>query len=96
MIDNKGNRVPFFVFENIQNSTARVLLELNSSGSVVRQFHVKAVWPGGSTKVPDDEPECVFNAETCQGRERKNKLFDKVLTCEDWTEFKMYNVLYMY
>ena len=73
MIDNKGNRVPFFVFENIQNSTARVLLELNSSGNVVRQSQVKAVWPGGLTKVPDDEPDCVFNAETCEeGRERKN------------------------
>lgn len=71
MIDNKGNRVPFFVFENIQNRTAKVLLELNSSGTVVMQPNVMAVWPGGLTKVPDDEPECVFNAETCKGRERK-------------------------
>ena len=71
MIDNNGNRVPFFVFENIQNSTAKVLLELNSSGSVVSQPNVIAVWPGGLTNVPDDEPECVFNAETCKGRERK-------------------------
>lgn len=73
MIDNKGNRVPLFVFENIQNSTARVLLELNSSGNVVRQSEVKAVWPGGLTKVPDDEPDCVFNAETCEGRKKKKK-----------------------
>ena len=84
MIDNKGNRVPLFVFENIQNSTARVLLELNSSGNIARRPNVIAVWPGGLTKVPDDEPECVFNAETCKkGTERKNKSYDKALNSED-------------
>ena len=82
MIDNKGNRVPLFVFENIQNSTERVLLELNSSGTVVKHSHVKAVWPGGSTKVPDDEPECVFNAEACEGRERKTSYLIKFSLCE--------------
>ena len=83
MIDDRGNRVPLFVFENIQNSTARVLLELNVSGIVFRKTNVIAVWPGGLTKVPDDEPECIFNAETCKGREKKNKSFDKALNCED-------------
>ena len=77
MIDNNGNRVPFFVFENIQNSTAKVLLELNSSGTVVKKSNVIAVWPGGQTKVPDDEPECVFNAETCKGRKRKKSLLTR-------------------
>lgn len=77
MIDNKGNRVPVFVFENIQNSTGSALLELDSRGIVVKHSQVLAVWPGGSTKVPDDEPECVFDAEACIGRKRKKKiLFD--------------------
>ncbi|KAL9987193.1 hypothetical protein ACROYT_G001456 [Oculina patagonica] len=66
MIDNKGNRVPVFVFENIQNSTGSALLELDSRGNVVKHSQVLAVWPGGSTKVPDDEPECVFDAEACR------------------------------
>ena len=83
MIDEKGNRVPLFVFENMQNSTRIVLLELNSSGIVVRKTNVTAVWPGGLTKVPDDEPECVFNPEDCIGREKKNKSFDKALNREE-------------
>lgn len=79
MIDSKGNRVPFFVFNNIQNSIGSTLLELDSRGTVVTPSHVSAVWPGGSTKVPDDEPECVFDAETCKGRKRASKLFDYTL-----------------
>ena len=81
MIDNKGSRVPVFVFENIQNSTGTVLLELSSRGNVIKRSQVLAVWPGGSTKVPDDEPECVFDAEACRGR--------KCVPYEDRAEFMM-------
>ena len=66
-IDDKGNRVPLFVFENIQQNTSSVLLELDLHGNVVRRSQVVAVWPGGSTKVPDDEPKCVFD-DSCKGR----------------------------
>lgn len=60
--------MPVFVFENIRNSSGSVaLLELDSGGAVLTRHKVKAVWPGGSTRVPDDEPECVFDPESCKG-----------------------------
>ena len=66
-IDEKGNRVPRFVFENIHKSSGSALLELDSNGTVIRRFNVRPVWPGGSTKIPDDEPECVFD-DSCKGK----------------------------
>ena len=66
-IDEKGNRVPHFVFENIHESSGSVLLELDSNGAVVMHSNVLAVWPGGSTKIPEDEPECVFD-DSCKGK----------------------------
>ena len=70
MIDSKGNRVPIFVFENIHNSTGSALLELDSRGTVFRRHNIKAIWPGGSTRVPDDDPRCVFDPEPCKGNDQ--------------------------
>lgn len=71
MIDNKGNRVPVFVFENIHDSTGAALLELDSSGTVLQRHTIKAIWPGGSTRVPDDNPKCVFDPKPCRGNDQR-------------------------
>ncbi|XP_022793921.1 atrial natriuretic peptide receptor 1-like isoform X2 [Stylophora pistillata] len=73
-IDEKGNRVPHFVFENIHESSGSVLLELDSNGAVVMHSNVLAVWPGGSTKIPEDEPECLFD-DSCKDSDEQ---------MEDW------------
>ena len=65
MIDKRGNRVPAFVFENIQSSSNLPFLELDVSGTKVKQYTAKVVWPGGSTRIPDDEPKCLF--DPCKG-----------------------------
>ena len=75
MIDIRGNRVPDFVFENIQNSSHLPFLELDSRATVVKRYNAKVVWPGGSTIVPDDEPECVFDPESCKGNKNAIILF---------------------
>ena len=65
MIDKRGNRVPAFVFENIQSSSNLPFLELNVNGTEVKQYTAKVVWPGSSTRIPDDEPKCLF--DPCKG-----------------------------
>ncbi|XP_031564714.1 atrial natriuretic peptide receptor 1-like [Actinia tenebrosa] len=59
-IDNKGNRVPTFVVENVLINDTKPLMELWSNGTIQEVFKVDTVWPGGGTTRPDDNPECVF------------------------------------
>lgn len=66
-IDEKGNCVLYFVFENIYKSSGLVLLELDLNGIVIRCFNVWFVWFGGLIKIFDDEFECVFD-DLCKGK----------------------------
>ena len=70
MIDGKGNRVPVFVFENVRKNSSLAFLELDSLGTVLRRYEMKPLWPGGSTRVPDDDPKCVFDRTSCKGNQR--------------------------
>ena len=59
-INSEGNRMPTFVFENILENHSVPLLEVSLSEDLVYR-NTTAVWPGGSTVIPDDNPECVFH-----------------------------------
>ncbi|XP_048584263.1 atrial natriuretic peptide receptor 1 isoform X2 [Nematostella vectensis] len=62
-IDPKGNRVPVFVFENIQNGTNVRLLTMPSNyHNMSAVTPLRAVWPGGGMEQPDDDPPCVFKS----------------------------------
>ena len=68
MIDTKGNRVPKFTFQILQkNDTWVRVLEMDHAGRVTDRFPVTALWPGGSSKAPDDSicalTDCVEGME---------------------------------
>lgn len=67
-INSVGNRVPVFVFSNRQLGAWKAIVEIDQTKPVnesVKAYGVLAVWPGGSTTVPLDEPKCGFHGEKC-------------------------------
>ena len=63
-----GNRVPVFVLSNRQNGQLKTIVEIDQTkpqSESVTYYNLSAVWPGGSTEVPLDEPICGFFGEKC-------------------------------
>ena len=67
-INRVGDRVPVFVFSNRQLGDWKAIVEIDQTKprkESVKEYDVLAVWPGGSTTVPLDEPKCGFHGEKC-------------------------------
>ena len=67
-INQEGNRVPVFVFSNIQNGRSVPIVEIDEtkpSNESMKFYNVTTVWPGGTATVPRDAPKCGFRGEKC-------------------------------
>ena len=67
-IDESGNRVPVFVFNNLQNGSYVATIEIDMMVPASEAFittNATVYWPGGSTVVPRDIPICGFFGQKC-------------------------------
>ena len=63
--DENGDRVPFFIIDNIQNGKFIAIQHFDPNSNITSHLNSTFIFPGGTTVPPRDTPPCGFYGELC-------------------------------